>query len=122
MSLLRPDVGQITNISSFGEDAEGNLYILDYNGEIFRLGGGGDFLQPVTTTVQFAEGEATQQFTVEVLGDRLPEANETFLVSLSNAVNGMIVRERATGTILNDDPPLVESIVVNGGDQRRLDR
>ena len=32
-----PDFGEINAISSFGEDAAGNLYILDFDGEIFRL-------------------------------------------------------------------------------------
>jgi hypothetical protein len=30
-------VGAISNPSSFGEDALGNLYIVDFNGEVFRL-------------------------------------------------------------------------------------
>ncbi len=117
-TLLRPDVGQISSISSFGEDAEGNLYILDYGGEIFRLSGGGDYLES-TTTIDFGSGDVEKIFTVEVLGDRLPEDNETFLVSLSNPTNGMIVQGQATGTILNDDPPLVESVVVNRGEGQR---
>lgn len=32
-----PDVGAIGNISSFGVDEAGNLYIVDFDGEIFRL-------------------------------------------------------------------------------------
>jgi glucose/arabinose dehydrogenase len=32
-----PDAGAINNISSFGEDDSGNLYILDIDGEIFRF-------------------------------------------------------------------------------------
>ena len=32
-----PDVGAITNISSFGVDQSGNLYIVDFDGEIFRI-------------------------------------------------------------------------------------
>jgi hypothetical protein len=32
-----PDVGAISNISSFGLDQAGNLYIVDYDGEIFRI-------------------------------------------------------------------------------------
>jgi glucose/arabinose dehydrogenase len=35
--VFAPDVGAISSISSFGEDAAGNLYILDLDGEIFRL-------------------------------------------------------------------------------------
>jgi len=34
---LTPTVGSIDNIASFGEDAAGNLYIVDLDGEIFRL-------------------------------------------------------------------------------------
>jgi hypothetical protein len=122
---LRPDAGLIRNIASFGEDTEGNLYIVDYgenvlvsDGEIFRLTGGGDYL-PSTTTVNFETGETSQTFSVEVLGDRLPEDNETLLASLSNPINAMILRAQAVGTILNDDPPEVESVVVNQGDVQR---
>jgi len=32
-----PGQGTIDNISSFGEDAAGNLYVVDYDGEIFRV-------------------------------------------------------------------------------------
>jgi Ca2+-binding RTX toxin-like protein len=53
---IGPDAGQINNPSSFGEDALGNLYLVDFDGEVFRLtpqvasadqgddlrGGGGD--------------------------------------------------------------------------------
>ncbi len=117
-TLLRPDAGQISSISSFGEDADGNLYILDYGGEVFRLAGGGDYL-PSVMTLEFGATETTKTFRVDVLGDRLPEADETVLVSLSNPINGMIARAQATGRILNDDPPSVEGVVVNGGELQR---
>jgi glucose/arabinose dehydrogenase len=34
---FRPDVGTIGSISSFGEDSAGNLYIVDLDGEVFRV-------------------------------------------------------------------------------------
>ena len=34
---FRPDVGSIDSIVRFGEDGEGNLYVVDFDGEIFRL-------------------------------------------------------------------------------------
>lgn len=34
---LAHDVGRLDNPSSFGEDASGNLYIVDYDGDVFRL-------------------------------------------------------------------------------------
>ncbi len=36
-SRLRPATGTINGISSFGEDAAGNLYIVDLDGEIYRV-------------------------------------------------------------------------------------
>ncbi len=36
-AALTPDVNEINNIASFGEDAAGNLYIVDFGGEIFRI-------------------------------------------------------------------------------------
>lgn len=35
-STFTPNVSSIGNISSFGEDWDGNLYIVDYGGEVFR--------------------------------------------------------------------------------------
>jgi glucose/arabinose dehydrogenase len=34
---VNPDVGAINNPSSFGEDARGNLYLVDFDGDVFRL-------------------------------------------------------------------------------------
>jgi glucose/arabinose dehydrogenase len=36
-SQIVPDIGAVNNPSSFGEDARGNLYIVDFGGEIFKL-------------------------------------------------------------------------------------
>ena len=55
-------------------------------------------------TLNFAAGQTTQQVTVLVHGDTLDEANETFTLNLSNAVNAAIVDGTGTGTITDDDP------------------
>jgi glucose/arabinose dehydrogenase len=34
---LAPSAGTVGSIASFGEDAEGNVYVVDFGGEIFRL-------------------------------------------------------------------------------------
>src|SRR5262249_28460599 len=34
---ITPDIGTINSPSSFGEDALGNLYVVDFGGEVFRL-------------------------------------------------------------------------------------
>jgi urease beta subunit len=63
---------------------------------------GSDY-QAGTGTVTFAPGQTTQTVTVPVAGDAVVEANETFLVNLSNAQNATIADGQATGTIANDD-------------------
>ena len=35
--LLAPDIGSMNSIVSFGEDATGNLYIVDLGGDVFRI-------------------------------------------------------------------------------------
>ena len=36
-SQIAPDTGTISSPASFGEDARGNLYIVDIGGDVFRL-------------------------------------------------------------------------------------
>ena len=55
-------------------------------------------------TLRFAPGETERAIRVAVHGDRTPEPDETFTVTLSGAVNAeMESGGAATGTILNDD-------------------
>ena len=49
-----PDVGQIDEISAFGEDAFGNLYVVDLGGEVFKLV---QDVQPGTHRVTLADGQ-----------------------------------------------------------------
>lgn len=52
-----------------------------------------------------ADGDTLQTINVPILGDLLDEANETFKVQLSNAVNATISDAgSATGTIIDNDP------------------
>ena len=62
-------------------------------------------------TLSFPIGTTTRTITVPVVGDLLDEANETFLVRLSNPAGALIGDGQATGTIADDDP-----------DSRPLDR
>src|SRR5205823_5646055 len=54
-------------------------------------------------TLNFAANETTKQVTVLVNGDTKFEADETFTVHLSAAVNATISTADGTGTIVNDD-------------------
>ncbi|MBW4540517.1 MAG: DUF4347 domain-containing protein [Myxacorys chilensis ATA2-1-KO14] len=59
-----------------------------------------------TGTLTFNPGETKKTVTVNVLGDRTFEPNETFQFKLSNPTNATLstVSNQGTGTILADDP------------------
>jgi hypothetical protein len=58
-----------------------------------------------TGTVTFATGEATQIITIDVSGDTDVEEDETFVVTLSDAVGATISVGGVIGTIRNEDVP-----------------
>ena len=65
---------------------------------------GRDYL-PVTSKVVIKAGQTTGSVGVWVVGDRFTEANETFFVQLTSAVNATLssTARRGTGQIFNDD-------------------
>ncbi|HWN09270.1 MAG TPA: Calx-beta domain-containing protein [Pyrinomonadaceae bacterium] len=73
------------------------------DGTAVSTGGSPDFTAITTTTVNFAPGDTTQQFSVSVNGDTAVELNEAFTVNLTNASGATISDASGTGTINNDD-------------------
>ncbi len=71
---------------------------------------GVDFTAVGTTTVTILAGQTSATLNVPVSGDAVSEADETFLVNLSNAKMGAtaltVARAQAKGTIGNDDRTL----------------
>lgn len=66
-----------------------------------------DFL-PSTGTLHFPLGVSERSIDVTIFGDAIDEADETFLIALSNPINAVLPRSQATGTILDDDEaPLI---------------
>ena len=65
----------------------------------------GDFTAIPSTQLTYTPGQTSGSFTVAVQGDTLDEADETFTVNLSGAVNATIANSTSTGTIVDDDPP-----------------
>jgi hypothetical protein len=56
----------------------------------------------------FNPGETTRSFTVPIINDTLDETNETVLLFLSKATNGVLANpSSAVLTIIDDDPPTV---------------
>jgi len=82
-----------------------------------------------TGTVAFAPGETARTVVVNVAGDVVKEANETFAVTLANPTAGVTIgTASATGTILNDDvlpslPPVAhhDAYVVFPGQTLQVD-
>ena len=64
--------------------------------------GGVDYA-PATGTVTFAPGTTSQMIHVDILGDGVAEADETFTVLLSSPVGATIADGSGIGTIVNDD-------------------
>jgi large repetitive protein len=72
-------------------------------------------------TLTFAPGETTKTISVQVIGDRSIESDETFSVNLTSATNATITDAQGVGTILNNDlPPAFAikaegTVTINGG-------
>jgi len=64
--------------------------------------GGNDYV-PISGTLTFAPGETTETITVVVNPDMNKDADETFFVDLSGAVNALLVDDQGLGIILSDD-------------------
>ena len=54
-------------------------------------------------TVTFTAGQTTKTIVIAVRGDAVHEANETFVVNLSAAINAIIADTQGQVTIINDD-------------------
>jgi hypothetical protein len=64
---------------------------------------GSDYTRVGPLTLQFAPGVTTQTVSVPIVGDTIPEPDETFVVNLSTPTNATIGDGQGLGTIRNDD-------------------
>lgn len=64
---------------------------------------GSDY-QSTSGTLTIPAGQTSGRINVPILGDRLPESNETFTVLLSNPSNAILIDGLGTATILDDEP------------------
>lgn len=74
---------------------------------------GADYQATNVTAVTLPAGAMSTTIVVMVLGDTIDEANETFLVTLTNVTGAAQGTVQATGTILDDDPDM--TIRADGG-------
>ena len=71
--------------------------------------GGFDF-EILNSTVTFAPGVVTQTVTVPIIGDTLPEANETFFVQLLNIANAVAL-DSIGAAVIEDDGDGIQQVV-----------
>ncbi len=69
-------------------------------------------------TLSFAPGVTSRTIAVNIIGDNLQEANETFSIVLSNPVNATIGNATGAGAITDDDTPAfsIADAAVDEGD------
>nr|WP_254992622.1 Calx-beta domain-containing protein [Cyanobium sp. Cruz CV11-17] len=61
----------------------------------------------ISGSLSFAPCETSKTIRIEIFGDTTFESDETFVVSLSNSTYASIDKGQGTGTILNDDPQII---------------
>lgn len=74
-----------------------------------------DFSGPSSGTLNFADGETFKTVTLSVNGDLIGEPNEAFTLELSNPTGGVSIGDdAASGTILDDDPVVLQIGEIQG--------
>lgn len=68
----------------------------------------------VATTLVIADGERSATLDVTLIGDTVPEADETFFVRITNVTGATVADGEAIGTIRNDDFALVPIHAIQG--------
>jgi len=80
---------------------------------------GSDY-QAASDTLTFATGQTSKTITVQVVGDRLPEPNETFYVNLNNPTSGAFADGQGVGTIVDDEPRIsISDVTKKEGNGRK---
>ncbi len=79
-----------------------NTVTVDYSTADVLASDGVDYTG-VTGTVTFQPGQTSRQIQIPINGDALAEANENFVVNLTNAQNAVIGDSQGQVTILDDD-------------------
>jgi hypothetical protein len=102
-SVAEGNTGKVNVVFTVGLDVSSNAPItVDYATANGAAIASSDYVV-VNGTLTFAPGETAKSVMVEVISDITIEADETFVVNLSNPTNAEITNGQATGTILDDD-------------------
>ena len=74
---------------------------------------GVDYITVTSGSLTFEAGTTTRTFAVSVVGDTLPEADETILVSLSSPTNAAVSSTAGTGTGTITDDETLPTLSIN---------
>jgi hypothetical protein len=103
VSVTEPDSGTVNvTLTVTLSAASGRNISVNYATANGTASSSSDYVSK-TGTLSFAAGQTTRTIVIQVRGDVLAEANETFFVNLSAAVNATIADAQGLATILNDD-------------------
>ncbi len=103
-SVQEGDSGTVAAVFSVSLNAvSGRTVTVNYATEDGTATAGLDYQARTSTTLTFAPGVTQVNVTVNVIGDVIDEANETFSVNLSNPTNATIADATGTGTIQDND-------------------
>jgi hypothetical protein len=103
-TVTEPDTGAINAVFTIKLSApSGRPVSVKYATADGTATGGTDYTAIALTTLTFSVGQTSRTVLVPVKGDLVKEANETFFLNLSNAVNATISDAQGLGTITNDD-------------------
>jgi Calx-beta domain len=78
-----------------------------------RTAAAGSDYYATSGTLTFAPGETTKRVPVTVIGDKVVESNETFLLALSNPTNGTIISTAGSGNIIDDDGAVAPQLTIS---------
>ncbi|MCP4658851.1 MAG: hypothetical protein GY856_25855, partial [bacterium] len=102
-TVVEGDGGTTAAVFTVSLSAASELEVrVDYATESGSATAGSDFLESSGTLV-FAPGERSRELTVAVLGDELPEPDESFEVHLSDPIRASLATSVATGWIRDDE-------------------
>jgi hypothetical protein len=103
-TVTEPDSGTVNAIFTVRlSAASGRSVSVKYATGDGTAAAGTDYTALALTTLTFPAGQTSKTITVQIKGDTLREANETFYVNLSGAANATISDAQGLGTIRNDD-------------------
>src|SRR5262249_49663227 len=99
VTVTASDTGTVTAVFTVSLAAPSSLFVtVNYaTADGTATDAGNDYV-PTSGTLTFAPGETTQTITVVINPDRKNDADETFFVDLSGAVNALLVNDHGSAS------------------------